>query len=204
MIILGLTGSIGMGKSTTAKMFQEEGIPVYDADAVVHQLYDEGGAGVPIISELFPDSVTDNRVDRQKLGRMVVHDEQAMKKLETAIHPLVGKAQQQFLERARSDGKHLVVLDIPLLFESNRTGVVDYTVVVTAPADLQKQRVLEREGMTEEKFEAILARQIPDHVKRQKADFIIYTDKGQEDARRQVRDLIKTLVEKDAKSAPPD
>lgn len=196
MIILGLTGSIGMGKSTTSKMFEEEGIPVYDADAAVHELYDKGGMAVPIIGELFPGTIVDGSVDREKLSAQVVGNEQAMKKLEQAVHPLLARSRELFFEKAKKKQAKIVVLDIPLLFESSRKNNIDFTVVVSAPADMQRTRVLERPGMTEDKFHAILARQVPDEIKRQKADFIIDTGQGMDHAREQVKALIEKLLNK--------
>lgn len=195
MIILGLTGSIGMGKSTTAQMFRDEGIPVYDSDAVVHALYDKGGAAVAIIENLFPGTAVDGRIDRQKLSAHVVHNEHAMQKLEAAVHPLVRAEQEKFLAAARADNRPLVVLDIPLLFETGRETNLDHIVVVTAPPHVQKSRVLERPDMTEEKFTKIHARQLADEHKRQKADFIIHTDKGLDHARAEVKSIIAQLVE---------
>lgn len=180
MIVLGLTGSIGMGKSTTAQMFKNNGIPVHDADASVHSLY--SGIAVPLIEAAFPGTTDKNGVDRNKLGKIVVGDEQQMKILEAIIHPLVRKEEETFLSTAKNNGALLVILDIPLLFETGGDKRVDGIVVVTAPFAVQKQRVLAREGMSEAKFAAILERQYPDEEKRKKADFIIDTSKGMEGA----------------------
>ena len=191
MIILGLTGSIGMGKSTTATMFADLGIPVHDADASVHALY--SGKAVPVIETIFPGTTKDGAVDREKLGERVLGDQQAMKKLEAAIHPLVRKQEMAFLEEARSNGADIVLLDIPLLFETGGDARVNGVVVVTAPPEVQRARVLARPGMSEEKFEAILARQTPDTKKRAKADFLVDTSRGMDDARQQVRNIVETI-----------
>ena len=191
MIILGLTGSIGMGKSTTATMFADLGIPVHDADASVHALY--SGKAVPVIEALFPGTTKDGAVDRENLGERVLGDQQAMKKLEAAIHPLVREEEMAFLEKARSNGADIVLLDIPLLFETGGDARVNGVVVVTAPPEVQRARVLARPGMSEEKFEAILARQTPDTKKRAKADFLVDTSRGMDDARQQVRNIVETI-----------
>jgi len=200
-LMIGLTGSIGMGKSETAKMFARLGIPVYDADAVVHRLYEAGGAAVPEIAKLFPDSVKDGRVDRAVLSRHVTADKEAFHKLEQLVHPLVGREQRTFLEDARAKGADLVVLDIPLLFEGGGHARVDAVVVVSAPAHIQRARVLARPGMTEDKLDHILARQMPDAEKRAKAHFVVETDKGLEHAFEQVKSLVAELrgrIPKDA------
>ncbi len=192
MIVLGLTGSIGMGKSTTARMFADEGIPVHDSDAAVHRLYD--GQAVPVVEALFPGTTMDGKVDRERLARQVVGKPEALKKLEEVIHPLVRRDADRFLEEQKRKGEPLVVLDIPLLFETGGTERVDKIVVVTAPEDVQRQRVLSRGGMTEEKFAAILASQMPDAEKRKRADFLVDTSRGMEAARRQVNDMIRQLT----------
>ena len=192
MIKAGLTGSIGMGKSTTAQMFRDEGIAVYDADATVHQLYE--GEATPLIEAAFPNTTSDGKVDRTKLSEYVIGNPDNMKKLEAIIHPLVHKQEQEFLKEAETRGDKLVVLDIPLLFETGGIGRVDKIIVVTAPAEVQRERVLARDGMTEEKFEAILARQVPDSEKREKADFLIDTSAGLEQARKSVNQIIITLI----------
>ena len=191
MIVLGLTGSIGMGKSTTASMFRDNGIAVHDADATVHRLY--SGKAAPLVEAAFPGTTDDNGVDRNKLAKIVVGNEQQMKILETIIHPLVRKKEEAFLSKAKSDGAKLVILDIPLLFETGGEKRVDGIVVVTAPYSVQSQRVLARDGMNKEKFEAILARQYPDEKKRQKADFIIDTSKGMESASNEVAAIIEQV-----------
>ncbi|MGX1499329.1 dephospho-CoA kinase [Labrenzia sp. MBR-25] len=192
MIRIGLTGSIGMGKSTTAKMFAAEGVPVHDADATVHALY--SGRAAPLIEAAFPGTVTDGKVDRTRLSPHVLGKPEAMKKLEAIVHPLVREEEQLFLQRARADHRRIVMLDIPLLFETGGEARVDAVVVVTADADIQRDRVLARPGMTEDRFEAILAKQMPDAEKRRRAHFLVDTGKGMEPARRQVRAILKALV----------
>ncbi len=192
MIILGLTGSIGMGKSTTADMFRAENIPVHDADKSVHQLY-ENEAVLPL-KKLFPTAVVDGRVDRQELGRIVLSDTGKMNQLENLIHPMVREKERKFLQCARSDNAPIVVLDIPLLFETGGENRVDAVVVVTASFKQQKSRVLARKDMNEEKFMSILKKQLADHEKRQKADFIIDTELGMESARNQVQEIIQQLL----------
>lgn len=195
MILLGLTGSIGMGKSATAQMFREAGAPVYDADAAVHALYAKGGAAVPRIAEAFPSAVKDGAVDRAALSGLVLNDPEALKGLESIVHPLVRAAQIAFLQQHRDAGAPLVVLDIPLLFEGGGERFLDAVAVVTAPAAVQRARVLARPGMSEEKLDAILAKQMPDAEKRRRADFIINTGLGFEEARAQVRAVLDALGE---------
>ena len=192
MIVLGLTGSIGMGKSTTARMFMEEGVPVHDSDAAVHRLY--AGAAAPAVEALFPGTVVDGAVDRSRLAEAIMGRPQALKKLEALIHPMVRREADRFVEEERRKGTPLVVLDIPLLFETGGTDRVDRILVVTAPPEVQRQRVLSRPGMTEEKLAAILARQVPDEEKRRRADFLIDTSLGMEAARKAVRDIIAQLT----------
>jgi dephospho-CoA kinase len=193
VILLGLTGSIGMGKSTTARMFAEEGIPVYDSDACVHALYAKGGAAAAPIAEAFPAAVTDGAVDRDKLSQLVVHDKEALKRLEAIVHPLVREAQARFLEAQRAAGAHIVVLDIPLLFEGGGEKFLDAVAVVSASPEVQRARVLARPGMNEQKLARILARQTPDPEKRRRADFVINTGMGLEEARAQVRAVLDAL-----------
>lgn len=193
MIILGLTGSIGMGKSTTARMFAEEGVPVHDSDAAVHRLYD--GEAVPAIEALFPGTTSSGKVDRERLARAVVGRPDALRRLEELIHPMVRRDADRFVEEERRKGTPLVVLDIPLLFETGGMNRVDKILVVTAPAEVQRERVLARPGMTEEKFAAILARQVPDAEKRRRADFVIDTSHGMEAARQEVREIIRQLTQ---------
>ncbi|MBI1186441.1 MAG: dephospho-CoA kinase [Alphaproteobacteria bacterium] len=195
MILLGLTGSIGMGKSATAQMFAEAGAPVYDADAAVHQLYAPGGAAVGPVGEAFPGVVKDGAIDREALSRAVLHNAAAMKRLEGIVHPLVRAAQERFLQDQRRAGAPVVVLDIPLLFEGGGERFLDAVIVVSAPAAAQRARVLRRPGMTEEKFEAILAKQMADAEKRKRADFVINTGLGFEEARAQVQQVLDAVLE---------
>lgn len=195
MIILGLTGSIGMGKSTVAKMFAEEGAPGFDSDAAVHALYAPGGAAVAPVEAAFPGVIKDGAIDREALSKRVVGNEAAIKQLEAIVHPLVRAAQMQFLQDNRDAGTEVVILDIPLLFEGAGAKFVNKTVVVSAPADVQRARVLARPGMSPEKFEAILARQMPDADKRARADFVIDTGADFEITRSQVRGVLDALRE---------
>lgn len=197
MIVLGLTGSIGMGKSTVGKMFAEEGVPVFDSDAAVHALYAAGGAAAAPVEAAFPGVTVDGAVDREALSRRVVGDEAAIKRLEMIVHPLVRQAQAEFLQTNRDAGTKVVVLDIPLLFESGGAKLVDKVAVVSAAADVQRERVLARPGMTAEKFEAILARQTPDAEKRARADFVIDTGGSLEATRAQARAVLDALREQD-------
>jgi len=192
MIVLGLTGSIGMGKSTTAKMFAEAGVPVHDSDEAVHRLY--AGAAAPLVEAAFPGTTVGGVVDRAKLGARVLGDAAALKRLEAIIHPLVRADADAFLARHRNAGESIAVLDIPLLFETGGRGRVDKVVVVTAPAEVQRQRVLARPGMTEEKLAAILAKQVPDEEKRRLADFVVDTGQGLDAARAAVDAIIAELV----------
>jgi dephospho-CoA kinase len=192
MFVLGLTGSLGMGKSATAKMFAEEGIPVHDADAAVHDLYE--GAAAPLIEAAFPGTTTAGKVDRDKLAQRVLGDSAALEKLETIVHPLVRRAEQAFLNEATRKGARVAVLDIPLLFETGSEGRCDAVVVVSAPPEIQHARAFERPGMTEQKFAAILAKQMPDADKRARADFVVDTSKGFNAARAQVRDILTRIA----------
>ncbi len=189
--VLGLTGSIGMGKSTTGRMFMDEGVPVHDSDAAVHRLY--SGAAAPLIAARFPGTVTDGTVDRARLAEAVLGKPEAFRALEEIVHPLVRQDADTFVAEHRRKGSPIVVLDIPLLFETGGEDRVDRIVVVTAPAEEQRKRVLSRPGMTEEKFAGILARQVPDAEKRRRADFIIDTGKGMEAARKAVKAVIDEL-----------
>lgn len=193
MIILGLTGSIGMGKSTTSAMFEALGIPVYDSDAAVHALYAAGGAAVAPVEAAFPGVVVDGAIDRARLSAAVVGDPEALAKLETIVHPLVGAHRLGFFEHATTDGHDIVVLDVPLLYETGGDKKVDKVVVVSAPAQVQRARVLARPGMDAAKFEAILARQTPDAEKRARADFVIDTGQGLDHARQQVVAILHSL-----------
>jgi dephospho-CoA kinase len=192
MIVLGLTGSIGMGKSTTAGLFAEAGVPVHDSDEAVHRLY--AGAAAPLVEAAFPGTVADGVVDRAALSKHVVGDPKAIARLEQIVHPLVRADADAFVARNRAAATPLVVLDIPLLFETNGTGRVDRIAVVSAPADIQRERVLARPGMTPEKFEAILSQQTPDAEKRRRADFVIDSSRGVEAARQQVHAIIDELT----------
>ncbi|MDE2577689.1 MAG: dephospho-CoA kinase [Hyphomicrobiales bacterium] len=192
MKIIGLTGSIGMGKSTTADMFRMAGAPVYDADAAVHRLY--AGAAVPLVAARFPAALVEGRIDRAKLGALVLDDADAMRDLEAIVHPLVGQERARFLEAAHKSGAPLCVLDIPLLFETGGEKSVDLVAVVSARAPEQRARVLARPGMTAAKFEAILARQMSDAHKRRNAHFVIDTGGGLDYARRQVEALIRAVT----------
>jgi dephospho-CoA kinase len=192
MFILGLTGSIGMGKTTTARLFAEEGVPVQDSDATVHTLYE--GEAVPAIERAFPGTAVDGKIDRQKLSAKVVNDAAALKRLEAIVHPLVRQSETRFLEQARARGEKIVVLDIPLLFETGGEKRVDAVVVVTASPEVQRKRVLERPGMTPEKLEALLEKQVPDAQKRRRADFIVDSGHGIEPAREQVRDILRKIA----------
>jgi dephospho-CoA kinase len=191
MFILGLTGSVGMGKSVTAKFFAEEGVPVHDADAAVHRLY-EGNAVAPI-EAAFPGTTADGKVDRVKLGNRVLGDPAALLSLERIVHPLVRRQEERFLAEAEKGGAPIAVLDIPLLFETGGQKRCDAVVVVSAPAEVQRERVMARPGMTAEKFAAILAKQMPDAEKRAKADFIVDSSKGFEAAQQQVRDILASI-----------
>lgn len=192
MFILGLTGSLGMGKSTTAKFFAEEGVPVHDADAAVHRLYE--GEAAAQIEAVFPGTTAGGRVDRNLLARRVLNDQEAMRKLEDIVHPLVRASEERFLAGAARNNAAVAVLDIPLLFETGGDGRCDAVVVVSAPADIQRTRMLERPGMTEQKFAAILAKQMPDEEKRKRADFVVDTSKGFDAARVQVRDILSRIA----------
>ena len=194
MIIVGLTGSIGMGKSTTSAMFQAEGVPVYDADAAVHALYAKGGAAVAPVEAAFPGVMVDGAIDRAKLSAQVVGKPEALKRLEAVVHPLVGESRKVFFEAAAAVNAPLVILDIPLLFETGGERNVAAVIVVSAPEAVQRERVMARADMTAEKLDAILARQLPDAEKRARADIVIDTSKGLDSAREQVRAAIAKLL----------
>lgn len=197
MIVLGLTGSIGMGKSTTTAMFGDEGALIWNADEAVHRLYAPGGAAVAPIAEAFPGAVVDGAVDRDRLAAALGRDEAAFRRLESIVHPLVARGRLEDLAAAEARGVKLAVLDIPLLFETGGDAAVDAVVVVTAPPEVQAARVLGRPGMTRERFEAILARQLPDAEKRRRADFIVDTGQGLEAARMRVREIVGTVLDPD-------
>jgi dephospho-CoA kinase len=201
VILIGLTGSIGMGKSTTAAMFRDAGVPVYDADAAVGRLYDQGGAAVGPVGEAFPGAVKDGRVDREALRQTVLGDPEALKRLNAIVHPLVGEDRLGFFAEAETQGADLVVLDIPLLFETGGHLNVDAVVVASASADLQRDRVLARPGMTPARLDAILAQQMADAEKRAGAHFVVDTSHGLEPARAQVAEIIAIL--RDPQKRPP-
>jgi len=189
VVVIGLTGSIGMGKSTTARFFAEAGVPVHDADAAVHRLY--AGAAAAIIEAEFPGVSNAEGIDRAKLAKRVLDDPEALRRLERIIHPMVRREEVRFLDEAERAGAPIAVLDIPLLFETGADRRVDAIVVVTAPAEMQRVRALERPGMTEEKFQALLAKQMPDAEKRRRADFVVDTSKGFDFAREQVHAILQ-------------
>jgi dephospho-CoA kinase len=190
--ILCLTGSLGMGKSRTAQFFAELGVPVHDSDAVVHALYE--GEAVPIIEHAFPGATADGKVDRAELAKKVLGDDTALARLEAIVHPLVAAARDKFLADAQARGAPVVVLDIPLLFETAGQAGCDAVVVVSAPAEIQRRRAFERPGMTEEKFTALLAKQTPDAEKRRRADFIVDSSQSFDHARAQVRDILQAVT----------
>lgn len=197
-LVVGVTGSIGMGKTTTARMFTRLGFPVFDADAAVHRLYAESGAAVPPIAREFPAAISGGVVDRRKLSSIVAGDREALARLEAIVHPLVRAEEQEFLEAARGAGHRFAVLDIPLLFETGREKDVDAVIVASAPEDVQKARVLARPGMTPETFVSIIARQLPDSEKRRRADFVVDTNRGLEMAFEQVRGIVDELLRRGA------
>ena len=192
MLILGLTGSIGMGKSTTAKLFAEAGVPVYDADAAVHEIYE--GEAAPAIEAVFPGTTVDGRVDRARLSAQVVHNPAAMKQLEQIVHPMLGASRQKFFEDAQAAGAPVVVVDVPLLFETGGEKRVDAVVVVTTTPEAQRERVRARGTMDDAKLDAILARQLPDAEKRNRADFIVDTSHGLEPVRERIRDILAEVA----------
>jgi dephospho-CoA kinase len=192
MLILGLTGSIGMGKSTTAKLFAEAGVPVYDADAAVHQIYE--GEAAPAIEAAFPGTTVEGKVDRARLSAKVVHDPAAMKQLEQIVHPMLGGSRQKFFEDAEAAGAPVVVVDVPLLFETGGEKRVDAVVVVTTTPEIQRERVLARGTMDDAKLDAILARQLPDAEKRKRADFVVDTSHGLDPVRERIRDILAEVV----------
>ena len=204
MVIVGLTGSIGMGKSTAAKMLRQMGVPVYDADAAVHELQAPGGAALAPIEKAFPGVVKNGVLDRQALGARVFGNKQALRRLEAIVHPLVAQRQRAFVKRAAQRGEQLVVLDIPLLFEGLGERRVDATLVVSAPAFLQRQRVMARPGMTAERLGGILRQQVPDAVKRRKATIVIPTGLGLAPTRRALAKAVAELKRRPAHSWPPN
>jgi dephospho-CoA kinase len=192
MKILGLTGSIGMGKSTTAKLFAEAGVPVYDADATVHRIYQ--GEAVPAIEAAFPGTTSDGKVDRARLSAKVVHDPAAIQRLEQIVHPMLRSYHQQFLHDAEQAGAAVAVMDVPLLFETGGEKRVDAVVVVTTAPEVQRERILARGTMTAEALDAILARQLPDAEKRRRADFVVDTSHGLDPVRARIRDILAEVV----------
>ena len=192
MVILGLTGSIGMGKSTTAGFFAEAGAPVHDADAAVHRLY--AGAAAGAIEAAFPGTTAGGKVDRGKLGEQVINDPAALKRLEAIVHPLVRRDEERFLQAAEDAGATIAVLNIPLLFETGSETRCDAVVVVSAPPEMQRARVMTRPGMTEEKFASLLGKQVPDAEKRRRADFVVDTSKDLDSTRAQVRAILRAAA----------
>jgi dephospho-CoA kinase len=189
MVVIGLTGSLGMGKTTTSRFFAEAGVPVYDADETVHRLYT--GEAVALIEAAFPGTAGEHGIDRTKLAQAVLGDAAALARLEAIVHPLVRREEQRFLEATRKAGARVAVLDIPLLFETGGDRRVDAVAVVSAPADLQRARAFERPGMTEEKFRALIAKQMPDEEKRRRADFVVDSSQGPDYARAQVHAILR-------------
>jgi dephospho-CoA kinase len=192
MLILGLTGSIGMGKSTTAKLFIEAGVPVYDADATVHRIYE--GEAAPAIEAAFPGTTVNGKVDRARLSERVMHDPAAMGRLEQIVHPMLRSHHRRFLEEAEKSGAPVAVVDVPLLYETGGETRVDAVVVVTTSPEIQRERILARENMTGEKLDAILARQLPDAEKRKRADFVVDTSHGLDPVRARIRDILDQVV----------
>jgi dephospho-CoA kinase len=192
MLILGLTGSIGMGKSTTAKLFMEAGVPVYDADAAVHKIYE--GEAAPAVEAAFPGTTVDGKVDRARLSARVVQDPAAIKRLEQIVHPMLGASRQKFMAEAEQSGAPVVVMDIPLLYETGGEKRVDAVVVVSTAPETQRERILARGTMTPEALDAILARQLPDAEKRKRADFVVDTSHGLDPVRAAIRDILAAVV----------
>ncbi|MGP0094847.1 MAG: dephospho-CoA kinase [Xanthobacteraceae bacterium] len=192
MFVLGLTGSIGMGKTTTAEFFAQAGVPVYDADKAVHELYE--GEAAPLIEAAFPGTTRDGKVDREALAARVLNNPDALRKLESIVHPLVRAVECRFLDQAQASGAPVVVLDIPLLFETRGEKETDAVVVVSAPAEVQQVRAMQRPGMTEQKLEAILRQQMPDAEKRRRADFLVDTSQGFAAARAQVHAILDAVA----------
>jgi dephospho-CoA kinase len=192
MIVLGLTGSIGMGKSTTAKLFAEAGVPVYDADATVHMIYE--GEAVPVIEAAFPGTTAGGKVDRARLSAQVVQDPAAMKRLEQIVHPMLRAYHQKFLNNAEQSGAPVAVVDVPLLFETGGEKRVDAVVVVTTTPEIQRERILARANMTQEMLDTVLARQLPDAEKRKRADFVVDTSHGLDPVRARIRDILDQAV----------
>ncbi len=196
MILIGLTGSIGMGKTTTAKLFADAGIPGFDADAAVHKLYEKGSKAAHVLFEHFPKAIVDGAVDRRILAEYLAANDKNFALLEQLVHPLVAEARQEWTEKQRKKGTEIVLFDIPLLFEKKLEKSVDYVVLASAPKLVQQERVLARKAMTRKKFEQILLRQIPDAKKRQQADYIIETGDGIENARLQVEAILRHIKQR--------
>jgi dephospho-CoA kinase len=192
MLILGLTGSIGMGKSTTAKLFAEAGVPVYDADATVHRIYE--GEAAPAIEAAFPGTTVNGKVDRARLSERVMHNPAAIRRLEQIVHPMLRSHHQKFLEEAEKSGAPVALVDVPLLYETGGETRVDAVIVVTTSREIQRERILARENMTGEKLDAILARQLPDAEKRKRADFVVDTSHGLDPVRSRIRDILDQVV----------
>jgi dephospho-CoA kinase len=192
MLNLGLPGSIGMGKSTTARLFAEAGVPVSDADAAVHKIYE--GEAAPAIEAAFPGATVDGKVDRVRLSAKVLHNPAAIKQLEQIVHPMLGASRKKFLDDAERSGAPVAVVDVPLLFETGGEKRVDAVVVVTTTPEAQRERILARDNMTAEKLDAILARQLPDAEKRQRADFVVDTSHGLDPVRARIRDILAEVV----------
>lgn len=198
MIVVGLTGSIAMGKSEAANIFRSLGVPVFDSDAEVHRLYSRGGAAVAPIGKLFPAAIVDGAVDRRILAKVVLENPQALRLLESVVHPLVRSSKMDFLDECRIVGVKMVVLDTPLLFETGRENEVDVVVVVSAPPEIQRARALQRPGMTAEKLDQILMRQLPDAQKRANADYTVDTSRGIDDTATQLRAIVVALSKRSA------
>ena len=203
MLILGLTGSIGMGKSTAAGMLRRLGVPVHDADASVHRLMAKGGAAVPQIAALFPEAVQDGVVNRGRLGQAVFENTAALRRLEAVLHPLVRRCSERFLRRQARQRRWLAVLDIPLLYETDAAGRCDAVAVVSAPAWLQRQRVMARPGMTAERFAAIAAQQVPDREKRRKADYVVETGLSKRNTLCQLQAVLEDMRDRQPRVWPP-
>jgi len=196
MIKLGLTGSIGMGKTTTAAMFRDLGYSVFDADAAVHNLYEKQGQAIPLIQSVFPDAIENGAVNRAILGKYMREDPLNLEVLESFIHPMVAQQRSDFIEKAKANDEPIVIFDVPLLFETGGHKLMDAVIVVTAPANIQKERVMARPGMTSTLFAKLLSRQMPDAEKRAQADHLIFTDKGLDFAREQVQKILEQVKKK--------